>query len=117
MSAAVPVRNVLKNSILIWNNMKLERTTYFQGPQIAGFGNSAAYHFKYPVLKPRDIYEDLYPYRHWNIMAHTISIMDVAPGLNTRRKHIKVKATLFKQLCERVKQWLNIPVLRVFNLR
>ena len=93
--------------------MKLERTTYFKGPfrfslgqhtpKIAGFGDSTAYHFKYPVLKPRDIYEDLYPYRHWNIMAHTISIMDVAPGLNRRRQP---KATLFEQVRERVKKWI-----------
>ena len=83
--------------------MKLERTTYFQGPQIAGFGNSTAYHFKYPILNPKDIYEELYPYRHWNIMAHTISIMYVAPGLNCRRQS---KANLFEQVRERVKQWI-----------
>lgn len=35
------------------------------------FDGSRIYHFRYSVLKPRDKYEELYPYRHWNIVAKT----------------------------------------------
>ena len=97
--------------------MKLKRTSYFTNLNTTNPFGSIAYHFEYPILKPKDLYEKLFPYRYWNIMAHTLNYMQVAPGLNTRRRQIKVKATLFKQLRERVKQWLSIPVLKVSNLR